>query len=177
MKVWHQSPLAGETVSGANLRNLKDVYLFEINRNGSSISPVSPNEIICEGDQLFFSGRNTAIAQLMKNGKGLSLPDSVAPDRYRHQHCIEAIIPVNSSLIGKKVNETNFRKRFNATIIALHRQGKRVTGSIGESTLNAGDLLLLLGAEKMPQNSADLFLWGTPQAYRVFNVLYYGASR
>ncbi|HEV7330515.1 MAG TPA: SLC13 family permease [Flavisolibacter sp.] len=153
-----RSHLIGETVTGAHLRKLKDIYLFEINRKGSSISPVPPDEIICEGDQLFFSGRNTAIARLMKNGNGLSLPDTVALDKYHHDHCIEAIIPVNSSLIGKKVNETNFRKRFNATIIALHRQGKRVTGSIGESVLNAGDLLLLLGAEKMPHNSADLFL-------------------
>ena len=153
-----QSYLIGETITNAHLRNLKDIYLFGINRKGVSISPVSPDEIICEGDQLFFSGRTNAIAQLIKNGIGISLPDAVALNKYNHHHCVEAIIPVNSSLAGKKVKETDFRKKFNASIIALHRQGKRVTGSVGETVLNAGDLVLLLGNEKMPDKHADLFL-------------------
>lgn len=152
------SPLIGETITNAHLRNLKDIYLFEINRKEFFISPVSPDEVICEGDKLFFSGRTSAIAQLIKNGIGLSLPDTIALNKYKHHHTIEAIIPVNSSLIGKKVNETDFRRRFNASIIALHRQGKRVIGSVGETVLNAGDLLLLLGNEKMPHMHADLFL-------------------
>ncbi len=152
------SHLIGETITNAHLRNLKDIYLFGINREGASISPVSPDEKICEGDQLFFSGRTNAIVQLMKNGIGLSLPDAVALNKYNHRHCVEAIIPVNSSLVGKKVKETDFRKRFNASIIALHRQGKRVTGPVGETVLNAGDLVLLLGSEKMPPHHADLFL-------------------
>lgn len=158
MIVEPHSNLIGSTITNAHLRNLKDIYLFEINRSGHSISPVSPEEKICEGDKLFFSGHTSAIAQLMKNGNGLSLPDTVALKKYHHHHCIEAIIPVNSSLIGKKVRETDFRKRYNASIIALHRQGKRITGSVGETVLNAGDLLLLLGNEKMPLHSADLFL-------------------
>ncbi len=152
------SHLIGSTINTAHLRNLKDVYLFEINRKGLSISPVSPEEKIYEGDKLFFSGYTGAIAQLMKNGNGLSLPDAIALNKYNHNRCIEAIIPVNSSLIGKKVKETDFRKRYNASIIALHREGKRITGSVGETVLSSGDLLLLLGNEKMPHHHADLFL-------------------
>ena len=152
------SNLIGETITNAHLRNLKDIYLFGINRKGISISPVSPDEIICDGDQLFFSGRTNAIVQLMKNGIGLAFPDVAALNKYNHHNCVEAIIPVNSSLIGKKVKETDFRRKFNASIIALHREGKRVTGSVGETVLNAGDLVLLLGNEKMPHHHADLFL-------------------
>ena len=152
------SHLIGSTIANANLRNLKDIYLFCIERNGISISPVAPEEIISEDDHLFFSGRTSAIADFMKKANGFSLPDAIALTKYNHRHCIEAIIPVNSSLIGKKVKETDFRNRFNASIIALHRQGKRVTGSVGETVLNAGDLLLLLGNDKMPAQYGDLFL-------------------
>jgi len=152
------SHLIGKTITEAQLRNLKDIYLFSIERTTISISPVAPEEKIYEGDHLFFSGRTNAIAQFIKNGDGLSLPDAEALNKYNHYHCVEAIIPVNSSLIGKKVKETDFRKRFNASIIALHRQGKRVSGSVGETMLNAGDLLLLLGNEKMTDQHADLFL-------------------
>jgi di/tricarboxylate transporter len=55
------------------------------------------------------------------------------------------------------VQESNFRERYHASIIALHREGKRIAGPVGETVLNAGDLMLLLGGDKM-QNSSDLFL-------------------
>ncbi len=160
--VTSDSILIGESITHAHLRNLKDIYLFQIGRNGHSISPVSPQEVIKEGDQLFFSGNTSAIAQLMKTGKGLALPDSRVLSKYKHEHCIEGIIPANSSLIGKKVKDSNFRSTYNASIIALHRHGKRVIGSIGESVLSSGDLLLLLGNEKVNGNHADLFLLNRP---------------
>ncbi|MEO5999423.1 MAG: SLC13 family permease [Chitinophagaceae bacterium] len=151
------SVLIGERIK-THLRNLKDIYLFEVIRNGTSIFPASPEELIQGSDRLYFSGRTGAIAQLMKEVKGLTLPNTTTLNKYRHHHCVEAIIPINSNLIGKKVRESNFRQRYNASIIALHRQGKRFAGPVGETILSAGDLLLLLGGEKMHSNQSDLFL-------------------
>ena len=116
------SILIGKPIK-THLRNLTDIYLFEVVRNGKSIFPVSPDEVVEESDQLYFSGRTGAIGQLVKEVKGLTLPDTTTLNKYRHHNCVEAIIPVNSNLIGKKVKESNFRQRYNASIIALHRQG------------------------------------------------------
>lgn len=151
------SSLTGKCIK-THLRNLKDIYLFEIVRNGKSLFPVSPQEIVECGDRLYFSGRTAAIAQLVKEVKGLSLPNTTTLNKYRHHHCVEAIVPASSGLIGRKVRESNFRQRFNASIIALHRQGKRLTEPVGETTLNGGDLVLLLGGDKMYNHSSDLFL-------------------
>lgn len=151
------SILVGECIK-THLRNLKDIYLFEIVRNGISIFPVAPEEVVQSGDHLYFSGRTSAIAQLVKEVKGLSLPNTMTLNKYRHHQCVEAIIPANSDLIGKRVQESNFRQRYHASIIALHRQGKRIAGPVGETVLNAGDLMLLLGGDKMHNHSSDLFL-------------------
>ncbi len=151
------STLIGESIK-TRLRNLKDIYLFEIVRRGQSIFPVAPEEVVEEGDLLYFSGRTGAIAQLVKEIKGLTLPDTTTLNHYRHHHCVEAIIPANSHLIGKKVRESNFRQQYNASIIALHRQGKRIAGPVGETILDAGDLILLLGGDNMHNYQSDLFL-------------------
>ncbi len=151
------SILVGESIK-THLRHLKDIYLFEIVRNGNSIFPVSPEEVIHGNDRLYFSGRTGAIAQLVKEVKGLTLPDTTTLNKYRHHHCVEAIIPVNSNLIGKKVRESNFRQKYNASIVALHRQGKRIAGPVGDTILSAGDLVLLLGGDKMHNHQSDLFL-------------------
>ncbi|MEP7106541.1 MAG: SLC13 family permease [Ferruginibacter sp.] len=154
--VEHSSILIGKPIK-THLRNLKDIYLFEVVRNGKSIFPVSPEEVIQGSDRLYFSGRTDAIVQLVKKVKGLTLPNSTTLNKYRHHNCVEAVIPVNSILIGKKVKESNFRIRYNASIIALHREGKRIAGPVGETILNAGDLLLLLGGDKMHKYQSDLF--------------------
>ncbi|MEP7141317.1 MAG: SLC13 family permease [Ferruginibacter sp.] len=154
--VEHYSILVGKPIK-RHLRNLKDIYLFEVIRNGQSIFPVSPDEVVEANDKLFFSGRTAAIAQLVKQVKGLTLPNSTTLNKYRHHNCVEAVIPVNSNLIGKKVKDSNFRHRYNASIIALHRQGKRIAGPVGETVLNAGDLLLLLGGDKMRNDQSGLF--------------------
>jgi di/tricarboxylate transporter len=151
------SVLVGESIK-KNLRNLKDIYLFEIIRNGISLFPVPPEEVVQKNDRLYFSGRTSAIVQLVKEVKGLSLPNTTTLNKYRHHQCVEAIVPGNSALVGKRVHDLNFRERFNASIIALHRQGKRMAGPVGETVLNAGDLMLLLGSDKMTKSSSDIFL-------------------
>ncbi|MBA2762488.1 MAG: SLC13 family permease [Segetibacter sp.] len=151
------SILIGERIK-THLRNLKDIYLFEVVRNGKSISPVSPEEVLHGSDRLYFSGRTAAIAQLVKEVRGLALANTTTLNKYRHHQCVEAVIPVNSNLIGKKVRESNFRQRYNASIVALHREGKRIAGPVGETILSAGDLVLLLGGEKMNTHQSDLFL-------------------
>ncbi len=151
------SILIGKPIK-THLRNLKDIYLFEVVRSGKSIFPVSPEEVVQGNDQLYFSGRTGAIAQLVKEVKGLTLPDTTTLNKYRHHHCAEAIIPVNSNLVGKKVRESNFRQRYNASIIALHREGARIAAPVGETILSAGDLMLLLGGDKMHNHESDLFL-------------------
>jgi di/tricarboxylate transporter len=47
-------------------------------------------------------------------------------------------------LIGKKIKDTNFRARFDAAIVGIHRQGEKLKGKIGEQVLKKGDLLLLI---------------------------------
>lgn len=155
--VENPSILIGKSIK-THLRNLKDIYLFELVRNGQSIYPVSPEEVVQENDHLYFSGRTAAIVKLVKEVKGLTLPNTTTLNKYRHHNCVEAIIPVTSSLIGKKVRESNFRQQYNASIIALHRQGKRLTVTVGETILCGGDLVLLLGGNKMNNYESDLFL-------------------
>ena len=150
------STLVGKPVK-THLRNLKDIYLFEVIRDGKSIFPVTPEEVIQASDRLYFSGQTAAIAKLVKEVKGLTLPNNTTLNKYRHHNCVEAVIPENSFLVGKKVSDSNFRNRYNASIIALHRQGKRIAVPVGDTVLNAGDLLLLLGGDKMHNNSSDLF--------------------
>lgn len=137
------SPLVGKTVKQANLRNLEGLYLAEIVRRNKRIYPVSPSEILQEEDILIFVGDTRAVVNLVQNNYGLSLPKFCSLDS-DYKELVEVVISNNSSLINKKIRETNFRARFDAAVLAVHRNGERLKGKIGEIVLKPGDLLLLI---------------------------------
>ena len=137
------SKLIGKNLLDAGLRNLKGVYLVEIMRGSRMISPVSPKEILEEGDILFFAGNTHDIVVLINSGLGIELPETARSYDNDQAEIVEAVMNNFSSLINKTVKKSDFRNRYNAAIVAIHRNGKKVSGRIGDIVLQAGDLLLL----------------------------------
>jgi len=137
------SRLIGKDLIKGGLRNLKGVYLVEIIRHGRMISPVSPDEIMEEGDALFFAGNTHDIVELINSDLGIELPTTARSFDHDKAEIVEAVLNNFSSLIGKSVKQSDFRNRYNAAIVAIHRNGKRLSGRIGDITLQSGDLLLL----------------------------------
>jgi di/tricarboxylate transporter len=150
MRVLADSNLIGKTVAGANLRNLGQIYLVQIQRNGDVLAPVRPTDILCPGDRLFFTGNIGAILRLQ------DLPGLVHV--HEREFCrdlrqsgkgriLEAVVSRSSPMLGKTIKEGNFRSRYDAAILAVHRHGERLTANLGEIALRPGDTLLLLAGD------------------------------
>lgn len=138
LKVLNTSSLIGKTVLQSKLRNLEFLFLVQINRAGSSIVPVSHNEIIQANDELVFSGDISHINSL-KQFDGLEVFKDY---KQSLTSLVDVVITPTSSLIGKKVKEANFRAKFDAAILSLQR-GDSFIKKIGEEHLQAGDRLVL----------------------------------
>jgi di/tricarboxylate transporter len=138
-------PLAGRTVEAAQLRNLEGVFLAEIDRDGERIAPVAPTAVLHGGDRLTFAGRVDLIRDL-QNTRGLE------PDGHKHAVSLngsstrfhEAVISGASPLVGRTLKEVDFRSRYQAAVLAIHRAGERINGKLGSVPLKQGDTLLLL---------------------------------
>lgn len=149
-----------QTVEKAGLRNLEGLFLIEINRKGKVISPVAPQETILEGDYLYFAGDTDLVVNLINKNTGLEFPKSKKFNLGENLEIVEVLIPATSDLAGKKVKNTNFRQRFNSAIVAIHRNGKRIGGKIGDITLAYGDMLLVSAGDgfySSIQNQKDLY--------------------
>ncbi len=68
--------------------------------------------------------------------------ETTPAERIRRQ-LTEAVLSRTSPLIGLNVREADFRKRYNAAIVAVHRNGERLTNKVGNIRLEPGDTLLL----------------------------------
>ncbi|MUP36799.1 SLC13 family permease [Labilibaculum euxinus] len=147
------SGLIGKSIEEADLRNLKGLYLFQINRGDVRIAAVSHEYRLEEGDRLLFAGDTETIADLVLPNSGLTLPTVGMLTHKKHIEVVEIVISHNSTLISKTVKEANFRGHFDAAVIGIHRNGGRVSGKIGEVKLRAGDVLLLLGGDDFVDRS------------------------
>ncbi|QSE97166.1 SLC13 family permease [Fulvivirga lutea] len=150
------SDLVGKTVKEGGLRNLKGVYLVEIVRKDQIISPVNPNEIIEPNDILIFAGNTDTIIDLTLSNVGIELPSNLEPSSGKNLQVVEGVISANNSLIGKTVKESNFRERYDAAVVAIHRNGEKLSGKIGRIKIKAGDVLLMYVGKSF-HNKVDVY--------------------
>ncbi|MDB4655327.1 SLC13 family permease [Flavobacteriales bacterium] len=135
------SPIVGMSVADAGLRNLSGNFLVEIIRKSAVITPVSPEHILRSGDKLIFTGETNSIPELSKPELGLTLPKEC--DSTVLSDVVEVVVSHNSWLIGRRVKNTHFRGKYDAAIVAIHRNGEKISGKIGSVIIQAGDVLLL----------------------------------
>lgn len=137
------SKLIGKTIEEANLRNLKGLFLVEIIRKSFKISSVKPNVILQKDDILIFAGDTETIVEMINSDIGLRLPSVGMLYKKKQTEVVEIVISHNSPMINKTVKEIRFRAKYDAAVIAVHRNGERISGKIGDIIIKPGDVLLL----------------------------------
>lgn len=146
MHVQTTCPLVGKTIEAAGLRNLPGLFLIEIDRGDQLITPVTPNDVLQANDRLVFTGVVETIADLERIpglAPSADLSYESEPQRRAQRQLSEAVLSRTSPIIGRTVREARFRRRYNAAIVAIHRNGERLTNKIGNIRLEPGDTLLL----------------------------------
>lgn len=155
--------LVGQNVEAAGLRRLPGLFLIEVDRRGSIIAPVSPDTVLEANDRLVFTGIVETIVDLKKI-PGLEAAaestDQSAQEQRRRRLC-EVVVSRSSPLVGQTVREAQFRSHYNAAIVAIHRNGARLTTKIGDVKLESGDTLLMQTGPNFVQahrNNPDFYL-------------------
>jgi di/tricarboxylate transporter len=138
-------PLVGKTIAEAGLRALNYGYLTEIDRGGRLITAVEPDRTLQAGDRLYFVGAPECASELRRI-QGLKPANGSVHklDVANHQRClVEVVLGPEFPALNKTIRDSQFRTRFNAVILSLSREGKRVPGKLGDITFRMGDTLLL----------------------------------
>ncbi len=145
------SELNGKSVAEAGLRNLQGLFLAEIYRGEREIFPVSSSTILYENDILIFAGDTETIADMVTEENGLRLTQLGMFSKKSETEIREIVVSHNSGLIGKTIKNIKFRGKYDAAVIAVHRNGQRISGKIGMIKLAAGDVLLLITGANFPE--------------------------
>ncbi|OQX96976.1 MAG: SLC13 family permease [Bacteroidetes bacterium 4572_128] len=129
IQVKKSSELINKTIKETSLINIEDLFLLEIFRKGKTLSKNPDKIVIREDDILLFVGQTEIIANLINYDKSLIIP--------------------SVGMFSKK-------KKYNATVIAIHRNGEKIYGKTKNLKMKAGDVLLLLAEDNFIKRVKDV---------------------
>lgn len=138
-------PVAGKTIAQVGFRSMKKAYLAEIERNGELMTAVAPSEILRGGDILTFVGVADGVQDLRRvPGLDVAEEQSYTLNLRKSQRClVELVLSAASPLVDLSVREAGFRGRYQAVILSISREGRRLDGKLGDVQLRVGDTLLV----------------------------------
>lgn len=148
--IGEDSVLIGQKVTETSLAKMKEVRIIEIQRQGERLMKGLDEVELAEDDRLLLKVHSSHI-QSLKELKGIEFPASAEEDlglvnlELREARILEGIIGPHSSMIGKSLSQMNFRQKYGAIILAVHRQGENLQTNFKNLKLAFGDTLLVEG--------------------------------
>ncbi|WP_028574394.1 SLC13 family permease [Desulfonatronovibrio hydrogenovorans] len=174
----------GSKVIGKSIRDLEyltetDIVIVGLVRGSTRLSVPSSFEILNPGDILVVEADSEDLDVLIKEA-GLNLVGSkeLCPEsgneedkdkssfdkdacrqvlKADNMQLMEAVIQLESPIIGKTVLNLNLRWKYGINLLAVARQGARMTQRLKSIRFRAGDILLLQGQpDSMPDSLKEM---------------------
>ena len=148
--VREDSPMVGETVRDALRDTEFDVDLVQLIRGDRTFTePLDPKTIRAGDVFAVRTDRDTLVA--LSDAEGLDLLPEVDVDEAEleqaneRENLVEVVIAPGSNLVGESLASSNFRQRYDATVLALRRGQELFRQRMDDVRLRVGDTLLIQG--------------------------------
>jgi di/tricarboxylate transporter len=154
------SSLIGLELRNGRLKDLKGMFVQCINRDGEILETRKGVFKLLPNDKLLVGGKSDRLNFILSNDNiklsGIDLIKGVPKSSLKQY---EAVLAPRFPAIGKTIHEFNFYEHYQAVVLAIHRNGERITTNMDKLKLKPGDNLVLLTTEKFIQN------WGESKIF------------
>ena len=146
--VREDSPIIGQTVRSALQETDLDVDLVQLIRDDETfLEPLGP-KVIQPGDVFTVrTDRDTLVEVMDADGLDLLADIEVTDDELEApetgHNLVEIVIAPGSSLVRETLASSDFRQRYDATVLALRRGDELLRERMDEAQLRVGDTLLV----------------------------------
>lgn len=146
------SRLIGETVVSAKLRREVGLTLFALerknnDRNKANVIPVD-TETVFNNEDVLYGVVDAPLSAEEAAFLGVRLTRISEQDHHlsaRELGMADLVIPQESNLVGRTISGAGFRTKHSLSVVGAMRQGKPIHDSFGNTELEFGDQLLVVG--------------------------------
>jgi len=157
----HGSSLIGKKVKNGKISELKNLTIESIEREGQTIETRKGEYFIYENDKLLVAGKSDSLNEIieLENVKlqGLDLVKGHIPKNELKQY--EVVLSPRFPGIGKNIVDFSFFEHYQAVVLAVHRNGERITSNVRNLKMKAGDNVVLLTNDRFIKN------WGESKIF------------
>ena len=154
-KIGENSPLIGHSYGKMEITQKYNLQVYKIIRDSNNIRFNLHNIIICEGDIFLVQINVKEMLKFKDDMKVLLLSDvkmNQAELSGKNHVIVEGIVSQQSALIGKTLQEFDFRSRFGSFVLAVKRQRELLRNKIAHIRLKFSDTLLIM----VPKERLDI---------------------
>jgi len=154
-KIGGNSPLIGHSYGEMEITQKYNLQVYKIIRDSKNIRFNLHNTIIREGDIFLVQINVKEMLKFKDDMKVLLLSDvkmNQAELSGKNHVIVEGIVSQQSALIGKTLQEFDFRSRFGSFVLAVKRQRELLRNKIAHIRLKFSDTLLIM----VPKERLDI---------------------
>jgi di/tricarboxylate transporter len=148
VRVAGDSTIAGKTVADFRALVEDEVAITAIVRDDFRKPRPTDRSILREGDVLLLEGEPEALERAVVKTKVALARQHKLPDPEQSADdiaVIEAVVSPQSMLVGRTPEALRLYDRYNLNLLAVSRKGERLQSRLRDTTLRAGDVVILQG--------------------------------
>lgn len=142
------SSLSGQTLGESGLGHDLDLTVVRVVRNGQHDMLPSAGLVLESGDLLLVEGSRDVLLGI-EESNGIDLKPRRKIDDTDLQSgeigLFEVVLLPNSRMIGRTLQDLNFRERYNLQVLGINRSGEQIHEMLSQVRLSSGDELLVQG--------------------------------
>lgn len=154
------SNLIGKEIINGRIKELSKIHIKCIDRDEEIIEANKGHHTVQAHDKIMLTGKSDRLNYILQDEnmrlKGFDLIKNIPREKLKQY---EAVISPRFPGVGKTIPEFNFFEHYQAVVLAIHRNGERITTNINKLRLRPGDNLVLLTTDKFIQN------WGESKIF------------
>jgi di/tricarboxylate transporter len=160
------SLLIGKEVIQNKIEGLAGLKVHSVARNNKILTPEKSNIKLFRNDDILVTGGSDRLNYILLHKevklKGMEYLGHVKPENLKQY---EVVLSPRFPWLGQTATEFSFFEQFNAVVLAVHRNGERITDNLSNLKLKVGDNVVLLSTENFYET------WGSSQMFYLVNYL------
>jgi di/tricarboxylate transporter len=160
------SLLIGKEVIQNKIEGLVGLKVHSVARNNKILTAEKSNIKLLRDDDILVTGSSDRLNYILLHKevklKGMEYLGHVKPENLKQY---EVVLSPRFPWLGQTATEFSFFEQFNAVVLAVHRNGERITDNLSNLKLKVGDNVVLLSTENFYET------WGSSQMFYLVNYL------
>jgi di/tricarboxylate transporter len=164
LELTENSRLKGLEIKNKRIEGLAGLEVHSIERNNKIIHAEKSNLRLYRDDNILVTGNSQRLNYILSHKdvklKGLEYLKNENPENLKQY---EVVLSPRFPWLGQTVTEFSFFDQFNAVVLAIHRNGERITQNLSNLKLKVGDNVVLLATEEFHNT------WESSQMFYLVN--------